>query len=66
MRIELHERQDIVAQNAPEGVDDATSQSSTVQETPDGIVPVRIAPYAGAEPRQEARVCSVSVSLWEY
>ena len=63
--IELHERHDIVTQDAPESIDNTTSESSTVQETPDGIVAIRIAPYAGAEPRQEARVWWLSVSLWE-
>ena len=56
MRIELHERQNIVAQDAPEGVDDAASNSGAVQEASDGIVTICITPYAGAEPRQEARV----------
>jgi hypothetical protein len=50
VRIELHERQDIVTQDAPEGVYNAASKSSTVQEAPDGIVPVSIPPDAGAEP----------------
>jgi hypothetical protein len=64
MRVELHECHDIVAQDAPEGVDYASPENRAVQEASDAVVAIGIAPNAWAEPGQESSVCSEQVSIW--
>lgn len=58
MRVELHQRQDIVTQDAPESVDDAASEPCAMVEIANATVAVCISPYTWAEPSQEAGVCS--------
>lgn len=63
MCVELHEGQDIVAQDAPECVDDTSSEGGSVQEASNTLVPVCVAPDAWAEPRQESSVCGDPISI---